>query len=184
MVGLEVECGRLARACGIALSFLRIVGLAADLHGGLSQAPKHHGNLLPACHSAWSSRVPLVPGRTPVSQGHRVLSSARGGPLLACRMLGTKGLLGLGPSPPTLPRQTLPRVLRHSLPPTGAALAHSPTNPTSQCPHPAVVPACSVVTSIMFNSWLGVGMDFPRKGRIPLGSCPVPACLPWAWNWD
>lgn len=61
------------------------------------------------------------------------------------------------------PPSPLPSSLRPQCPPTdGTCLVYSYHLP-------------------MFNSWMGVGTSFPRKKRIPLGSCPVPARTQGTW---
>lgn len=106
MVSLEVVCGHLATACGIALSFLRIVGFGADLHGGLSQPQ----SIMAVC---------CPPAALPDHLGSHLfpvgLQSAKGimcSPLLdgalsrPAECWGQKGCWGWGPAPNTAQTDT------------------------------------------------------------------------------
>lgn len=168
-------------ACRIASSFLGIMGHGAGLFHcilvgsdrvGLSQAPKHHSNVLPDCLES-----DLLPA------GLQSAKEITCSPLLAwpspgLQTCGGGRSPGAGAQPPTLPRRILPRVLRHSFPPIGAALAHSPTNPTPQGPHPPVVPAWYVVTICLclIHGW-GLGQASQEREELPWGLAQfLPAC--------
>lgn len=121
-----------------------------------------------------------------------MLSSSSPSPLLACSHVGGVGENRGGAQPPTHPADCPTPFSSHRCSPCPLPTALAPPPPS---PHPPAAPVwwCGYLLP-MFNSWLGLGTSFPRKERIPLGSCPVPAHLQgtrlwppppaWVWGWE
>lgn len=140
--------------------------------------PEHHDNSRPPTAPPVCLEADLFPAGLESAKGVTCSPPARlalSRPAVRWGRVGESG--GGGPA-----LKHLPDCL-HLFPPTGAAPAHFPTaSALVPTPTSGTCLVCSYLLP-MFNSWLGVGSSFPRKGRIPLGYCPVPARPQGTWLW-